>query len=1257
MLIARIDRKGKPCGKSYIPQNHRCNPQKKSLSPQEVERIVAREEEKIRDQPYESAVIIDSETGEILTKISGQQKSVDIEGKDLKNIRNNVITHNHPTASIVRSLPENCEAVKGSSFSLQDINTASYFGAKEIRATSSGYTYSMKPPKNRQWDKKYYDQVIEPTYQETSRKYRQLFFQKALNGEVRLSREGYLLDYDIYHLIWNDVAQSTGLQYQRHHTGGNNVVQNIRKQRSQSTGRRDSIYDILHIDTNTLERNLKHGKGKCPPNEGWVQPKKGKGFCRVLPKGSLKQEDEAFDLPPQENPPQPDFSKVKKNNIAPIVMTAIAGGAIAGGIYYATNGKRKTEDELKKDYIDNMAKGSKIAKMEASRVDLSKSLEGYEDLEANPEKPIIVALSGIRPEADNYHRNIVKKAMGDEFNVVAPKGLAENVVNVDILKKRFWDIKKSRQNMIAGQEISEDALTTVAHIVNIREKYPKAQLTISGHSLGTMTANQSQLMLKQLGYDDINVVNVAAVGVGYEPLDKKDNVSLNHRNDQVLERFPKENKAFNKIPLTSSYEGDSQGFNHNPIEWNKPNSMSFNLFRDHVNGKYRQDALLPLGDTKLKQTLTKLFTKSMGTAIKSVGNIIINQQNITGRAVLMNNVVVDFEVNPQQDLLKYRINKGQTPIQALRGDAKAYQRTKTKAKCKKGISCGKICISPNRSCRLKLKGLLSPNEYQYFSKLTTGEEGVTDPTVQNNQPQQKRYEDMTIRELQEVARGQGVYRTNHRSKNELIDILNIIEKQSPKQEEALRKTFNKRENNIYNGAPILTAEVREKQKRGRAIGKVVGSIIPGADKIFNAFTKASTIEDKAIASAIATSVLLGVGLIAYKNMETNYEKGLRESQIEAEKLQREELSKIDSEDDIEEAPTNFTPAELLSIINDKRDTPITEKEIQETFDELHHLSNKKLINLPFGSQPVTKNGNPAYTPYQSWLISQYYDLLDGDPRTVQEMESNGKLIDKTFQIPGKGIKKHKYTEAHRRIENEPKSFNKEAFKELDNTTYIVGGTGSNVNEMESTLKSYSVFNTGGRRQFGINRFRTFNTGKDGSVNATTVDGFAQIMYEGYGSTLKRSLNMGLPDTPLINARPRNQEAIRLAAKLYARGQVGGTINVVAAGEGGLVTREALEILRLMPTGNGEINGNDIASAVRFVSLGTPNLGPMGKTVVETNFVGDRDPIAKLKKKSATTVNGINTHDGNDYLKNREVMSTINDLLTSSKIVYKRGRRR
>ena len=103
MFVERKDRRGKPCGKSYIPQNYRCNPQKKSLSSSEVERIVMREEEEIRHLPYESAVIIDSESGEVLTKISGQQKSVDIEGKDLKHIRNNIVTHNHPTASIVKS--------------------------------------------------------------------------------------------------------------------------------------------------------------------------------------------------------------------------------------------------------------------------------------------------------------------------------------------------------------------------------------------------------------------------------------------------------------------------------------------------------------------------------------------------------------------------------------------------------------------------------------------------------------------------------------------------------------------------------------------------------------------------------------------------------------------------------------------------------------------------------------------------------------------------------------------------------------------------------------------------------------------------------------------------------------------------------------------------------------------------------------------------------------------------------------------------
>lgn len=1264
VIASRRIKKGKPCGKSFIPRNHRCNPQKESLTPQEVERIVLHEEEKIRHNNYESAAIVDSETGEVLTRISGEQKSVDIDAKDLKKIKNNIITHNHPTASIVRSLPEDCEAARGSSFSLQDIQTATYFEAKEIRVTSSAYTYSMKPPKNRErsWNKDYYNLVINPAYQQSFKKHRQILQQKALSGDVRLSREGYLLDYDIHHLIWSDVAKTTGLQYQRRYTGGNNVVQNIRKQRSQP--RRDSVHDILDLRLDIGVRQLKHGKGKCPPNKGWVQPKTGKGFCRVLPKGQLKQEEEetfrpqeedAFPMEDQNQPPQPDFTKVKKNNIAPIVMTAIAGGVIAGGVYVAANGKKKSEEELRQDYIDNMAKGSKIADMEASQVNLKDTLEGADDLEKNPDKHIIVALSGIRTEPDNYHREILKKYMGDEFNVVAPKDLAENVVSPQVLNLKFFKIKKSRENMIAGQEISEDAIKTVAHIVKIREQYPKSKITISGHSLGTMTANQSQLMLKELGYDDINVVNVAAVGVGYEPLNKNDNISLNHKQDHVLERFPKENKAFNKVTLTSQYEGvAAKNRNHQPIEWNKPNSHSFNLFRNHVLGKFRQDALLPLGDPKLKQTLTKLFAKSMGTPIKSVGNIVINQQNITGRAVLMNNVVVDFEVNPQRDLLTYKINKSQTPIRALRGDAKVTQKRKTKAKCKTGISCGKICISPNHSCRLKLKGLLSPNDYQYFSRLTTGDEGTTDPTVQNNQPQQKPYEEMTIRELQEVARGQGVYRTNHRSKAELIDILNFLDKQSPRQEEAMRKTFNRREQNIYNGGPILTDEIRDKQKRSRAIGKVVGAFIPGADKVLNAFNKAATIEDHVVASAIATSTLLGIGLMAYTNIEKNYDKNLKSSAIEAGKLEREEYSQIKQEDDSNEQPDNFTTSELLSIINQGRNKPLTDRNLNDIYTQIRRLDFSRRTNIPLGARPSVK-GKLGYTPYQAWVISEFQKLVDDDPRPIKNPDGTNKKI--TFKKRNGSEESYTYLEAHKILEDEGSiRFGKKAFAELDNTTYIIGGTGSSVNEMEATLKDYPVFKAGGKRHFGTNRFRTFNTGKDGNVNAVSVDGFAQIMYEGYGTTLKRSLSMGLPNTPLINAQPHNQEAIRLAAKLYARGQNGGTINVVAAGEGGLVAREALEILRLMPTGEGSVNGNDIASGVRFVSLGTPNLGPMGKTVVETNFVGDRDPIATLKRPSARTVYAINSHNGNDYLKNKDVQKTVNDLLATRKIIYKRGRR-
>ena len=130
---------------------------------------------------------------------------------------------------------------------------------------------------------------------------------------------------------------------------------------------------------------------------------------------------------------------------------------------------------------------------------------------------------------------------------------------------------------------------------------------------------------------------------------------------------------------------------------------------------------------------------------------------------------------------------------------------------------------------------------------------------------------------------------------------------------------------------------------------------------------------------------------------------------------------------------------------------------------------------------------------------------------------------------------------------------------------------------------------------------------------------------GYNMTMNSTLNRG-----------KSKESVELAAQLYAHGTKYRTdkngvktlsaIQILAAEDGGIVARDALEILGQMP------DGNKIAKRVKFVSLGTPYFGESKVDTPEVNLVGDGDPWGALpfnkggQTQRTSGVSGANQHD-------------------------------
>lgn len=78
--------------------------------------------------------------GDIVTSFGGKGAQVKFDGKKIP--ANSILTHNHP-----RSLGATGIRAIGNSFSVQDIASAVAADAKEIRAVTPTYTFSLKRPK------------------------------------------------------------------------------------------------------------------------------------------------------------------------------------------------------------------------------------------------------------------------------------------------------------------------------------------------------------------------------------------------------------------------------------------------------------------------------------------------------------------------------------------------------------------------------------------------------------------------------------------------------------------------------------------------------------------------------------------------------------------------------------------------------------------------------------------------------------------------------------------------------------------------------------------------------------------------------------------------------------------------------------------------------------------------------------------------------------------------------------------------------
>lgn len=257
-----------------------------------------------------------------------------------------------------------------------------------------------------------------------------------------------------------------------------------------------------------------------------------------------------------------------------------------------------------------------------------------------------------------------------------------------------------------------------------------------------------------------------------------------------------------------------------------------------------------------------------------------------------------------------------------------------------------------------------------------------------------------------------------------------------------------------------------------------------------------------------------------------------------------------------------------------------------------------------------------------------------------------KKIQKNYQT---GLK-YSATEATRLVDIEKQKLKAPgAYIPHNNVTFTVGGIGFSAKDIKDNLpdemkKSHFVEVDGSISTSG-------NTNIDqmtpGSASYNT-----HVVANGYGTHLNRNLKESLPIVG--SGKIQNPEAVQLAAQMYAMadtrfGSKGKgrrvNVNVIAGGDGGLVAREAMQIIERMP------NGQQVASRIRVATLGTPTFGLAQESVQERNIVGAEDPVGKLPHPASpisVSAAGVPHHSAKAYLQNKQVQEEIKNHFTRPK---------
>ncbi|MFZ4704155.1 MAG: hypothetical protein ACOYMG_29265, partial [Candidatus Methylumidiphilus sp.] len=157
-------------------------------------RVLLKAEKTLKPGINERSIAV-SPTGEILVDKEGAPERVTFTPSELAKLKNALVTHTHSGIS---------------SFSPNDIGTASAYEFAEIRAIDTVFKYSMRPPKAG-WNQTWFENVVKPSISQNKLDVKKAF-DDAISRELIDERQ---YDHNYWDEVWRRVAQDTGLRYRR----------------------------------------------------------------------------------------------------------------------------------------------------------------------------------------------------------------------------------------------------------------------------------------------------------------------------------------------------------------------------------------------------------------------------------------------------------------------------------------------------------------------------------------------------------------------------------------------------------------------------------------------------------------------------------------------------------------------------------------------------------------------------------------------------------------------------------------------------------------------------------------------------------------------------------------------------------------------------------------------------------------------------------------------------------------------------------